>query len=74
MVEIQSTDGTSHGPPVWFAYWMELDSPWRVSIETEIRIACTHSHFTVDARLEAWEGENRVFHRTWNEPVPRLGV
>ena len=35
MVEIQSRDGTRHGPPVWFAYWMELGSPRRVSIEID---------------------------------------
>lgn len=43
MVEIQSTDGTSHGSPVWFAYWMELDSPWRVSIEIDPKRAATIS-------------------------------
>jgi putative CocE/NonD family hydrolase len=48
--------------------------PWRVSVETEIQIRCTKSHFVVAARLEAWEGGERVFHRSWDERVPRLGV
>ena len=43
MVEIQSTDETSQGSPVWFAYWMELDSPWRVSIEIDPERAATIS-------------------------------
>jgi hypothetical protein len=43
VVEIQSTDGTSLGPPVWFTYWMELDSPWRVSIEIDPDRAATIS-------------------------------
>lgn len=43
MVEIRSMDGTSQGPPVWFAYWMELDSPWRVSIEIDPHRAATIS-------------------------------
>jgi uncharacterized protein len=47
---------------------------WRVAIETEIVIACTRTHFLVEARLDAWEGEERVFHRTWAERVARLGV
>jgi predicted acyl esterase len=47
---------------------------WRVSVETEIQIACTKTEFVVTARLDAWEGETRVFHRTWDERVPRLGL
>jgi predicted acyl esterase len=47
---------------------------WRVSVETEIVIRCTQAHFFVEARLEAWEGSERVFHRSWDERVPRLGV
>ncbi len=47
---------------------------WRVSIETEIAIECTRSHFVVEARLDAWEGDDRVFHRSWSELVPRVGV
>lgn len=33
MVEVQSTDGARHGAPAWYAYWMELGAPRRVSIE-----------------------------------------
>jgi hypothetical protein len=47
---------------------------WRVSVETEILIHCTRSDFVVEARLDAWEGRERVFHRSWDERVPRLGV
>src|SRR6185369_6694292 len=47
---------------------------WRVSVETEIRIQCTKTHFVVGARLDAWEGDERMFHRSWDERVPRLGV
>jgi putative CocE/NonD family hydrolase len=48
--------------------------PWRVSVETEIRIRCTRHDFIVEARLDAWEGPERVFHRCWDERVLRLGV
>ena len=54
MVEIRSTDGTSHGPPVWFAYWMELDSPWRVSIEIDPARAATISR-------AAWRRARQAF-------------
>jgi len=47
---------------------------WSVSIETEVAISCTRSEFVVDARLEAHEGESRVFARRWDERVPRLGI
>ncbi len=47
---------------------------WRVSIETEIQIACTKTEFVVTARLDAWEGDDRVFHRSWDERVPRVGL
>lgn len=43
VVEIQSRDGSSPAPPVWFAYWMELDAPWRVSIEIDPVRAATIS-------------------------------
>ena len=33
MVEVQSRDAARHGAPVWYAYWMELGRPRRVSIE-----------------------------------------
>jgi predicted acyl esterase len=47
---------------------------WRVSVETEIQVACTKTEFVVAARLDAWEGDDRVFHRGWDERVPRLGL
>ena len=47
---------------------------WRVSVETEIQIASTKTEFVVVARLDAWEGDDRVFHRSWDERVPRLGL
>jgi putative CocE/NonD family hydrolase len=47
---------------------------WSVAVETEVRIACTKSEFLCTARLDAWEGEEQVFHRTWDERVPRRGV
>jgi putative CocE/NonD family hydrolase len=47
---------------------------WRVTVETEIAIRCTRTDFVVEARLDAWEGSERVFEKTWDERVPRLGV
>ncbi len=47
---------------------------WRVSVETEIQIGCTESDFVVAARLDAWDGDERVFHRSWDERVPRVGL
>jgi putative CocE/NonD family hydrolase len=47
---------------------------WRVAIETDIQIACTKTDFVVVARLDAWEGDDSVFHRAWDERVPRRGL
>ncbi len=47
---------------------------WRVSVETEVQVACTKTEFVVTARLDAWEGDERVFHRSWDERVSRLGL
>jgi hypothetical protein len=48
--------------------------PWRVAIETEIAVACTRSELVVTARLDAWEGDERVFQRRWDERVARSGL
>ena len=47
---------------------------WRVAIETEIRISSTAEEFVVEARLDAWEADKKVFARRWDERIPRLGV
>ena len=44
---------------------------WRVRTEVHTRISCTADAFVVQARLQAYEGERRVFERDWNLSIPR---
>lgn len=44
---------------------------WDVRVVTHTRLTCTETDFFVDATLDAYEADRRVFSRTWNEQVPR---
>jgi putative CocE/NonD family hydrolase len=44
---------------------------WRVRTQTRTVLRSTESEFVLDATLDGYEGERRVFSRTWNERVPR---
>ncbi|MFF7893230.1 CocE/NonD family hydrolase [Streptomyces sp. NPDC007907] len=44
---------------------------WDVRVVTHTKLSCDASDFFVDATLDAYESDRRVFSRTWNEKVPR---
>ncbi|MFI6805455.1 CocE/NonD family hydrolase [Streptomyces luteogriseus] len=44
---------------------------WDVRVVTQTRLTCDETDFFVDATLDAYEADRRVFSRTWNERVPR---
>ncbi|GAA1366477.1 CocE/NonD family hydrolase [Streptomyces beijiangensis] len=44
---------------------------WDVRVETRTVLRCTETDFLVDATLDGYENDRRVFSRTWNETVPR---
>ena len=44
---------------------------WRVRTETRTRMRATAEHFLIDAELDAYEGERRVFSRNWHARIPR---
>ncbi|MFD5228495.1 CocE/NonD family hydrolase [Streptomyces qaidamensis] len=44
---------------------------WDVRVVTSTRLTCDETDFFVDATLDAYEADRRVFSRTWNEKVPR---
>jgi predicted acyl esterase len=54
-------------------YWHREYSrgPWRVSAESNIVLTSDSKTFRVNARLDAYEGDNRVFCRDWDERIPR---
>jgi len=47
------------------------DQGWDTRIRTHCAIACTEQDFIVEADLEAFEGERRIFSRSWTERIPR---
>lgn len=44
---------------------------WDVRTVTEQRMTADATHFHIDARLQAFEGERKVYERTWREAIPR---
>ena len=57
------------------AYWITLARDgWQVRSETRTVLTATAQDFLVTASLETFEGEQRVFARTWNLKIPRDGV
>lgn len=44
---------------------------WDVRVVTHTELSCDQENFFVDATLDAYEADRRVFSRTWNEQVPR---
>ncbi|MDJ0467060.1 CocE/NonD family hydrolase [Streptomyces sp. H27-C3] len=47
---------------------------WNVRVETRTVLRCSETEFFVDATLDGYEGQHRVFSRTWNETLPRDGL
>ncbi|MEU1146305.1 CocE/NonD family hydrolase [Streptomyces sp. NPDC005863] len=44
---------------------------WDVHVRTRTVMTCDEDNFFVNATLDGYEGERRVFSRTWNETLPR---
>jgi hypothetical protein len=44
---------------------------WRIETRTRAALSATREEFRVEATLDAFEGEARVFCRSWNTAVPR---
>jgi hypothetical protein len=44
---------------------------WRTRIETRSAMTCDAAHFYLANALEAYEGETRVFAKTWRRAIPR---
>ena len=44
---------------------------WRIRTEVLTRIRCTAEAFQVQAQLDAWDGEEHLFSRSWDTQIPR---
>jgi putative CocE/NonD family hydrolase len=47
---------------------------WSTRVRTRTRMVSDSSDFHLEAEIEAFEGDRRVYHRTWSVSVPRDGV
>ncbi len=47
---------------------------WCVETRTRTVLTCTSTHFVIEAELDAFEGQRRVFSRNWHRRVPRKFV
>jgi hypothetical protein len=47
---------------------------WRATIRTASTLSATASIFQVTNVLDAYEGDRRVFTKTWHTEIPRDGV
>ncbi|MCX4705918.1 CocE/NonD family hydrolase [Streptomyces sp. NBC_01373] len=57
------------GESTWTMRFRRED--WDIRVVTHTRLSCDERDFFVDATLDGYEGDRRVFSRTWNETVPR---
>jgi len=44
---------------------------WQVRVETESLLTADASHFHLSSHLDAWEGDTRVFTKSWTRDIPR---
>jgi putative CocE/NonD family hydrolase len=44
---------------------------WDTRIRTHCAVACTETEFIVEADLDAFEGDRRLFSRSWTQRIPR---
>jgi hypothetical protein len=47
------------------------DQGWDTRIRAHTAIACTDTHYIVEADLQAFEAEERIFSRSWTRRIPR---
>ena len=44
---------------------------WQVAVLAKMKVALSQRSFHIESDLEAFEGERRMFARSWNHEVPR---
>jgi uncharacterized protein len=53
----------------WYRAYSRGD--WRASSECSVCLTSTRESFRLTAQLDAFEGERRIFTRSWDETIPR---
>jgi hypothetical protein len=81
--ELDDTNRTSYriveGDPLSAGVRVRCESTlaredWHTRVETDSRMTATASEFLVSHTLDAYEGDERVYARTWTLTFPRDGV
>ncbi len=44
---------------------------WRIRTESHTRVTCTAEKFHLEATIDAYEGDSRIFTRNWSMDFPR---
>jgi hypothetical protein len=44
---------------------------WDIRTRTRTILSCDENNFYIQAELDAFEGENRVYSRNWSRSIPR---
>src|SRR5262245_4553616 len=44
---------------------------WQTRVDTHTQMRCTAQEYILDATLDAYKGEERIFSRTWQQRIPR---
>ncbi len=60
---------SAHAETLWTKEMRRGD--WEISTRTRIVMTATETHFRLTAELDAWEGDQRVYTRNWDETIER---
>jgi putative CocE/NonD family hydrolase len=69
--QIHPSDPTSARAEALYELVHRHPEGWDMRIKTRSAIECTAADYSVEADLEAFEGERRVFSRSWRERIAR---
>lgn len=50
---------------------LKREQEWDVEVETRTILTCTETEFHVHARLDAYEGDHRIYSKNWENTLPR---
>ena len=53
------------------SFILKRDDEWDTSGEARSTMTCTATHYLIDATLDCYEGDRRVFTRAWSWEIPR---
>ena len=71
-VEFRIVEGVPTSARGTWRWWSRRRrGDWRIAVQAKMRVALSRHAFHVESDLEAFEGERRVFSRSWNHEIAR---